>query len=91
MSFASVKQQIPQYYYTITGDVKAGDNKNAQEFTQYASSRFPINAPQDISTQAQGWGVPFTGQIVPSYDRTAPGMVPAEFAEGRSVPVAHNA
>lgn len=87
---ASLTQHVPNYYYNITGDVQMGDNKNLQQYTSYATSRFPINAPQDILTQAAGWAKQYTGHVSTLRD-TTPGIVPAQFAAGKSTPVAFNA
>lgn len=81
----------PDYYYTITGDVVMGNNKNSQQFTAYAESRFPINVPQDIWTQAEGWGPSVQGKISPLFEKNAPGIVPAQFAIGKRTPRAPNA
>jgi len=91
MSLA-LKPATPQYYYTITGDVVQGDNKKAPQYTQYATSRFPINEPADIATQLTAW----RGKIVPASEisplyESIPGIVPAAFARSRHTPVAANA
>jgi hypothetical protein len=86
----SLKQSIPQYYYTITGDVVIGDNKSATEFTSYSESRFPINIQPGIFIQSEGWNAPFKGNILPFYESLEPGTIPAKFAVGRSTPRAVN-
>jgi hypothetical protein len=91
MSNAALKQPIPQYFYTVTGDAVPGDNKADKAFTVYQESRFPINQRGEIGVQAQGWGDQVQGDISPVYDSNNPGTIPAPFAVGRSTPSASNA
>jgi len=84
----SLRQAIPQYYYSVTGEVVLGDNKNAKEFTSYNTSRFPINVRKGIFVQTEGWDQPFEGEPSPLFDN--PGTIPSEFAVGRSTPRAAN-
>jgi len=82
--------KLPQYYYTVTGDVVQGDNKTSQEYTSYTSARFPLGEPGDIVTQMSGWEKPIEGEISPLYE-AVPGMLPAAFTDGKSTPNAYNA
>lgn len=88
---SALKPAIPHYYYTVTGDVLRGDNKNAKEFTVYSESRFPIDQRNAIGIQTQSWGDEFQGDISPMYASNNPGTIPAPFALGRSTPSAANA
>lgn len=91
MTHAELKQKVPQYFYTVTGDVVVGDNKSAKEFTVYSESRFPINQRGGITMQTLGWGDEIKGEISPLYTNSTPGVIQAPFAEGRSTPTAFNA
>jgi hypothetical protein len=82
---------MPVYHYNVNGEVVMGDNKGDKAFTAYSESRFPINIQGGIWTQAEGWEKPTNEEISPLYETTAPGVVPAQFAVGRSTPTAYNA
>lgn len=76
------------YYYTITGDVVQGDNKEDKLF-QKDQGKFPLNVRGGILNQSKGWNT-IEGEITPTY-QNAPGTVPAEFAMHKSIPSPENA
>lgn len=61
-------EKIPeQYYYNVTGDIVAGDNKNSPEFS-YENSRFYLDQPQEIITQGSSWDDPVDEESSPYCD-----------------------
>ena len=84
----SLQQKRQQYFYTITGDAKIGDNKNDNRFSQ-EGVRFPLGTKGSILTQTQGWKSPVTGEITPLYQNN-PGVVHAKFSQGKHTPSPSN-
>jgi len=76
------------YFYTITGEVMQGDNKDDKLF-QKDQGKFPINVRGGILTQSYGWNT-IESEISPIY-QNVPGMVSAEFSEHKSIPSPQNA
>ena len=88
---SSLKPQVPQYYYSVTGDVVLGNNQKSQEY-QNGNDRFPMGTTTDIYAQTESWGVQ-KGGISPLYELapdTSPFHVSKAF-QNVSVPQPHNA